>query len=159
MVTSISGVRDTAQKYSRTTAEAWFEGDSDVKPIQFGTADDPYDLTGHTVTCSYDWVLVDVDEAGDSSEGTLAAGLSNFRNVTDSWADERTLAVTLDDDPTTGRATYTIPTDFYPADAPDLVYDATEEVPAAVLVFSWARSATQTYQFRHILYMRRMDLS
>ena len=160
MATNISAIRDTGQKFSRTTAEAWFQGDADVRKIQLGPEDDPYDLTGQTITCSYEWVYIDVAEAGDGTEESpLNADPSNFTAISDAWANVQTLTVTLDDDPTTGRATYTIPADFYPAAAPDLEYNATEGVPAAVLVFSWARSASQVFQFRHIMYMRPMRLS
>jgi len=163
MATNISAIRDTAYRESRTAAIAWFDGDADILALRIRSRGVAVDLTGATVTCAYEWNLGNIAETLDEADPenpTLETEITGLSPVSDAWATAAngTLTVTINDDPTTGMLTIAIPSDFYPSAGPDLVYDSNADVPVAVLVFTWTRSATQISQYRLLVYMRPMAL-
>jgi len=163
MATTISAIRDTAYRESRTGAIAWFDGDADVLGLRISSGGVVVDLTGATITCAYEWNLGNIAETLDETDPDnpkLKTDITNLTPVTEAWATAAngTLAVTVNDDPTTGMLTVAIPTDFYPSAGPELVYDSNSDVPVAALVFTWTRSATQVSQYRILVYMRPMAL-
>jgi len=163
MPTKISDIGATGHKTSRTGAVAWFDGDADVLALRLRSGGVAVDLTGATMTCAYEWNLGTIAETLDESDPDnpkLETEITTLTPVTDSWATAAngTLTTAIDSDPTTGMFTVAIPANFYPSAGPELVYDANEDVPVAVLVFTWTRSATQTTQYRLLVYMRPMAL-
>jgi len=164
MPTKISDIGATGHKTSRTGAIAWFDGDADVLALRLRSGGVAVDLTGATITCAYEWNFAIVAETLDESDPDnpkLETEITRLVPVTAEWATDAngTLTTTINDDPTTGMLTVAIPADFYPAAAPELRYEANEDVPVAVLVFTWTRSATQVSQYRLLVYMRPMALS
>ena len=161
----------------RSAATFWRRGDADTLALQIArkeigndgeVATTPIALDANTIECEVCWHLVaykltPVPQA-ELNQNFVKLGIREFDLAFTDYRDHptiprSTLAVTVgaDQSANPGRASFQIAEDFYPVNAPELVYGATRDIPAAELIFEWDRSATQSIGSRLFIIFRQME--
>ena len=154
MVTKLDDIKATVNRASNSIAIPWFQGEQDTFTIEFVDEDGiAIDLTNRTIECDTRYYTGTVEETGAGTDvSQLVAAISGLE--LDTSRSDGTLAVTKDNDPTTGFASVVIPADLYDAEvAPNL----DTGVPIVTLYFTVADSSDSNgriFKFRQMIYFR-----